>query len=217
MHITCVKESTWEACLLMKNGKSQNSRSEISLDERALRHLEKSGATTVKELFAGLRVEVPSLTKAEVTDIVWLLAAQDKVDMQEPLPKSFIDFLRTWQENLRFYASLGVSFVTILIINFTPPELPLLVLRWALGSVFVFFIPGYVTLQGLYPGDRRIDRGERIALSVALSLVLVMLVGLLLNYTPWGIRLTPILISLTILTVGLAAMALTRRYRSRTS
>jgi len=201
----------------MKNGKSQNSRSEISLDERALRYLEKSGATTVEELYTGLRIGAPLLTKAEVTDIVWLLAAQDKINLQDAPPKSLVDFLRTWQENWWFYASLGISFATILVIYFTPPELPFLALRWALGSAFVLFIPGYVTLQGLYPRDRTIDSAERIALSVPVSLVLVMLVGLLLNYTPEGIRLTPILISLTILTVGLAAMALTRRYTSRTS
>jgi len=200
----------------MKNGKSQNFRSEIGLDERALRCLEKSHATTVEELFAGLRIEVPSLTKAAVTDIVWLLAAQDKVSLQEALPKSFVDFLRTWQENLWFYASLGISFVTILVVYFTTPELPLLVLRWAFGSVLAFFIPGYEALQGLYPEDRTIDCAERIALSVAVSVVLVMLVGLLLNYAPWGIGLTPILIALTILTVGLAVMALVRRYTSRT-
>jgi uncharacterized membrane protein len=38
-------------------------------------------------------------------------------------------------------------------------------------------------------------------------------VGLLLNYTPWGIRLNPIVVSLTILTVGLAMVALAREYR----
>lgn len=204
-----------EACLLMKSGKSQNSRSEIGIDERALRYLEEFGATTVEELYTGLRAGVPSLTKAEVTDLVWFLAAQDKVNLQEAPPKSFIDFLRAWQENFWFYASLGVSFVTILVIYLTPPEFPFLVLRWAFGSVLVFFIPGYLALQGLYLGDRTIDSAERIALSVAVSLVLVMLVGLLLNYTPSGIRLTQILISLTILTAGLAAMGLTRRYRSR--
>jgi hypothetical protein len=201
----------------MENGKSQDSRSEIGLDERVLRYLEESGATTVEELFAGLRSEAQWLTKAEVTDVLWLLAAQDKINLQDAPPRSFVDFLRTWQENLWFYASLGVPLATILMIYLTPPELPFLVLRWALGSAFVFFIPGYVTLQGLYLGDRAIDGAERIALSVAVSFVLVMLVGLLLNYTPWGIRLTPIVISLTILTVVLAAMALTRRYTFRTS
>jgi len=45
---------------------------------------------------------------------------------------------------------------------------------------------------------------------------LVPLVGLLLNYTPWGIRLNPIVASLTILAVGLAMVALAREYRLST-
>jgi uncharacterized membrane protein len=39
------------------------------------------------------------------------------------------------------------------------------------------------------------------------------LIGLLLNYTPWGIRLTPIVISLIIFTIGLSLVALGREYR----
>ena len=201
----------------MKNGRSQNSRSEVGLDERVLTYLEESGATTVDQLYAGIRNEIPWLTKAEVTDIVRLLAAQDRINLQVTPSKSFVGFLTTWQENLWFYASLCVPFGTILVINFTPPQFPFLVVRWALGSVLIFFIPGYVTLKGLYLGDRGIDGSERLALSVAVSLVLVMLVGLFLNYTPWGIRLAPIIVALTILTVGLATMALIRRYMSRTS
>ena len=53
---------------------------------------------------------------------------------------------------------------------------------------------------------------ERVALSIGLSLALVPLVGLLLNYTPWGITLTPIMISLAFLSEGLAFAALVRKY-----
>ena len=86
-------------------------------------------------------------------------------------------------------------------------------IRWVLGSLFVLFIPGYVTVEALFPKGRELDTIERFALSVGLSLALVPLVGLLLNYTPWGIRLNPIVLSLTLLTVGLAMVALAREYR----
>jgi len=91
--------------------------------------------------------------------------------------------------------------------------LPLVAIRWVLGSLFVLFIPGYVTVEALFPKGRELDTIERFALSVGLSLALVPLVGLLLNYTPWGIRLNPIVVSLTLLTVGLAVVALAREYR----
>jgi uncharacterized membrane protein len=47
-----------------------------------------------------------------------------------------------------------------------------------------------------------------------MSLALVPLVGLLLNYTPWGIRLTPITLSLTALTLTFATAAVIREYQS---
>ena len=45
--------------------------------------------------------------------------------------------------------------------------------------------------------SKEIDDSERAALSIGMSLALVPLVGLLLNYTPWGIKLEPILYSVT--------------------
>ena len=53
---------------------------------------------------------------------------------------------------------------------------------------------------------------ERLALSIGLSLAVVPLIGLVLNYTPWGIRLTPVSISLAIFTEAMATIALRRKY-----
>lgn len=56
---------------------------------------------------------------------------------------------------------------------------------------------------------RTIDWTERIALSFGLSIAIVSLLGLLLNLTPWGIRLESIVVILLVFTVlvGLAALA----------
>jgi len=48
-------------------------------------------------------------------------------------------------------------------------------------------------------------------LSFGLSIAIVPLLGLALNYTPFGIRLSPVLIVLSIFTVSLAAGAYLRR------
>ena len=50
--------------------------------------------------------------------------------------------------------------------------------------------------------DRGIDIVERIALSFGLSIAVVPLIGLGLNYTPWGIRLEPILICIFLFIIG---------------
>jgi uncharacterized membrane protein len=185
------------------------------LDEQALRYLERNATASVQELHDALSVGNPSLTQAETVDLVWRLADQEKVSLEDvpPSTKSLAEYLRLWERNLWLYGSLLVSLATILVIYALPSEFPFVPLRWIIGSVFVLFIPGYVTVEALFPKGRELDSIERFALSVGLSLALVPLVGLLLNYTPWGIRLTPIVISLTILTVGLAVIALARQYR----
>ncbi len=83
--------------------------------------------------------------------------------------------------------------------------LDLQVARVVLGLPFILFIPGYVLVFALFPG-RGISTIERVALSFGLSIAVVPLVGLVLNYTPWGIRLEPILISLVVLVFVLSAI-----------
>ena len=57
------------------------------------------------------------------------------------------------------------------------------------------------------------DEIERFSLSIGLSIAIVPLLGLALNYTPWGIRLYPIITSLFILTLLLSIASNYRRAR----
>ncbi|MGC9050871.1 DUF1616 domain-containing protein [Pyrobaculum sp.] len=90
---------------------------------------------------------------------------------------------------------------------------PLVYLRYVLGAFFVLFLPGYVLVEALYPRGDELSPLERLALSIGLSLAVVPLVGLLLNYTPFGIRLAPVTASLAVMTLALAIYATYRRYR----
>src|SRR5659263_694396 len=75
------------------------------------------------------------------------------------------------------------------------PGLSESVLRNILGLPLVLFLPGYALIAALFPAKSDLDGIERTALSFGLSIAVVPLMGLGLNYTPWGIRLLPILIS----------------------
>jgi len=198
----------------LKHKEIEYPREVTSLDEQASSYLKKNGAMSVAQLYDALRVRNPSLTEVEVTDLVWRLVegGQAVVEDTPPATRSLRQYLRIWERNLWFYASAAISLVTVLVIYTLPTEYPLVVVRWVLGSVFVLFLPGYVTVEALFPKGRDLDGIERFALSVGLNLALVPLVGLLLNYTPWGIRLTPIVISLTILTLGLGGVGVGRQY-----
>jgi uncharacterized membrane protein len=86
-------------------------------------------------------------------------------------------------------------------------------LRILFGIPLVLFIPGYALIAALFPAAKDIDLIERVALSFGLSIALVPLTGLVLNYTPFGIRLDPIVICLSVLTIVLCLAAQYRRIR----
>ena len=88
------------------------------------------------------------------------------------------------------------------------------IIRKALGLAFVLFFPGYVFVNALFPNRKELDNLERLALSFGLSIAIVPLIGLALNFTPWGIRLIPILISLTVVNVLFALLAIYRREKA---
>ena len=75
----------------------------------------------------------------------------------------------------------------------------------------VLFVPGYTLIAALFPKKCDLDGIERLALSFGLSIAVVPLIGLGLNYTPWGIRLTPVVISLAIFVLLMAGAAHYRR------
>ena len=76
---------------------------------------------------------------------------------------------------------------------------------------FILFVPGYLLIAALFPADEDLDWIERIALSFGLSIAVVPLIGLGLNYTPWGIRLDPIVTALVIFAIVMAGIAAYRR------
>ena len=87
------------------------------------------------------------------------------------------------------------------------------VLRIIFGLCLVLFFPGYTLLSALFPRKGALSGIERTALSFGLSLAVVPLIGLILNYTPWGIRLYPILISITLFILVTSAVAWRRQSR----
>jgi uncharacterized membrane protein len=100
-----------------------------------------------------------------------------------------------------------ISVALIVVTALVPDSL----IRTILGLPFVLFFPGYSLISALYPEKTALGRMERLALSIGLSLAVVPLIGLGLNYTPWGIRLVPIIISLTLFTASLSLLAIYRR------
>lgn len=106
--------------------------------------------------------------------------------------------------------------------------------QFVFGAVLLFFLPGYAAVAGLFPNrrpdDARLDTGgrwsrrrsiregtiglaERTALSVGTSVTLLVLVGLLLAASPWGLSLRPLVSVLTGVVVLGTLVAIVRRRR----
>ena len=85
----------------------------------------------------------------------------------------------------------SILFIYVPFLNETP-------VRVLLSLPIILFIPGYILIAALFPQKNELDLIERITLSFGLSIAVVPLIGLGLNYTPWGIRLDPIVTSLSI-------------------
>ena len=90
---------------------------------------------------------------------------------------------------------------------------PFNILRIVLGFPFVLFFPGYALMVALYP--RRVGMGgiQRAALSLGLSIAVVPLILLILNYIPWGIRLESMLYSIASFILIMSIIAWFRQKR----
>ena len=83
--------------------------------------------------------------------------------------------------------------------------------RIVLGLPFLLFFPGYILVAALFPRRTDLDVIKRVSLSFLLSIAVAALIGLVLNYTSWGIRLYPILISISIFVLIASGIAWYRR------
>jgi hypothetical protein len=142
---------------------------------------------------------------------LYSLVELGKVQLIEPdTPQGLFDYLKrpygAW-----FSAIILFVVLTLCSIFLIPQYPPYIYIRYISGALFVLYLPGYALIEALYSKADELDQLERLALSIGLSLALVPLVGLVLNYTPWGIRLVPILISLIALTVALSVVAAHRK------
>ena len=117
--------------------------------------------------------------------------------------------MRTYLDLLLF---LGITLLTAILVSALPEwQSPV---RVALGLVVVLAAPGYALMSALFPRSDDIDGVERLALTLGLSIAATPLVGLVLNATPWGIRLVPMAVGLTLFTALFTALAAWRRRRA---
>lgn len=171
---------------------------------------------TVTELFSLVQKYDPGVSREDLAEALRKIKDEDKIILEMPPPsvKSFREYIMLREWNAWYAYVVLVCTLTLIAIYLIPSIYPYVALRWVAGSIFVLFIPGYVTVQALFPRGRDLDEIERVALSIGLSLAITPLIGLLLNYLPWGIRLDPIVTSLSLYSLGIGLIGSWRGYHS---
>jgi uncharacterized membrane protein len=114
---------------------------------------------------------------------------------------------RQTSKDLLLVAGL-VLFIDILVLV---PALNGSFLRTYLGILLVLFLPGYALTGAIFPAKKDIEGIERAVISLGLSIAIVPIMGLVLNYTIWGIQEITLLTSLSIFILLMCAIAYHRR------
>jgi hypothetical protein len=197
--------------------------SEDELEQYIIQTVKEWKPETVNQLVIFIKGKYP-LPDQKILNHIQKLQEKEKIHLKPPQtqpPQSFTAYIGSSQAAW-YWTTVILTAATILIV-FTVPEdaYPLAYSRNILGTIFVLWLPGYAFIKALFPqklpiktSDKNLDTIERIALGIGMSIALVPIVGLLLNYTPWGIRLTPITLSLTGLTLTFATAAIIRQHQT---
>ena len=106
---------------------------------------------------------------------------------------------------------LGLALAALIVASV--PPFSATVARPIIGAITVLFIPGYTFIAALFPQKTTLGNGIRFALSFGVSIVIVPLLEIALNYTRWGIRLGPTLVALVVFTLVCVIVASVRRHR----
>jgi len=173
--------------------------------------LEKSAtkAIPLARLVKELTNELP-YNSDRIVSIVLGLQVGKKIVVREPVPyRRFMDYLLSpisfwfWELSGATMASLGFIFASSGLALF---------LRYIFGSILVLFLPGYAFVGFIYFKRDDLDYLTRASVSFVMSLALTTLVGLALNFTPFGITLFAVALSLSAVTIGLLLLTSFRRY-----
>ena len=118
----------------------------------------------------------------------------------------------------------------------SPGAIAVRIVSVGLGLAFLLFLPGYAVVSVLFPGHEPaveqldqegepvaprfqfrsregIDALERVTLAVGVSAVITPVTALALNFTPWGIRVVPLVVALAGITLAAAFLAAFVRWR----
>jgi len=195
-----------------------NQKNKDRLEQILIKLVKEKKPANVQQLVDLTRLETTFISEQKIMQHILRLQNQGKLKLKEPSirpPLKFSTYLKTREATWYWIIIILATAAALTVFIFQENTPPLIYIRYMLGAIFVVFLPGYSLIKALFP-EKELDNIERAALSIGISLAIVPITGLILNYTPWGIRTVPITLSLLALTTILATAAIMRKYQKTT-
>ncbi len=162
------------------------------------------GRYRLKDLVRKLKNDL-KISEKEAIEKVYSMYTRSDIDTM-PMARDFVDYLRTSIAK-KYMIIITISIIGLLFINLNV----FYVLRAMFGILLLFYLPGYSLLESLHIS---VSSGlEKIILSISLSITLLLFIGLLLNYSPWGLNILPLTATITAIIILLVIAALFRNYK----
>ena len=204
---------------------SKNQDFNDSIEDLIIKTINEQNPQKTSQL-VGLIKKTTNLSENEIIEVLNQLKAENKIhfNIKSEDSISFGTYLFSFK-SAWYWTIIAVALVTTLTVFTIPQDLyPLAYVRNVLGVIFVLFLPGYAFVKAVFQkkvpfktSSESFDNIERLVLSIALSIALTPMVGLILYYTPAGISLTPITLSLLVLTAVFATAAIAREYHTKSA
>ena len=167
------------------------------LSKLILETIEKEEPKNVETLVKVICERNSAFSKASVIKHVKHLEQEGEISLvDEAVPKKV----------LRLWIVVSLTVITNILVFWISEQSVFLPLRLVAGYLFCFFIPGYCTINLMF-SKKELDIGEKAILSVAVSLAIIPLVGLLVNFATGSLALPSIMLSLSTLVLALTIAA----------
>jgi hypothetical protein len=166
---------------------------------------------TVRELAAMVEAGNPKFSEEMILKQIRLMAESGQLVLAQPPSRSFPHFWVDFDSNLDFWLIIFLStlgFFTVLV----PLVFPWTVVRLLFVLPVMFYFPGHSLLQ-ILAYRPRLTLLERVLLEFASSIVIIMLLGLVLNFSLLGFYALP---SVSIIILANLILGFIASYRTYT-
>lgn len=186
------------------------------VDQYILKVVRKQRPKDVRQLVKAVQKKF-SMSEEKILENILRLQSEGKLTLTESwetVSQRFSRYIFSKQAYWYWTTVLIAAITTTLVFTISEDSYPIAYARYLFGAIFVLWVPGYSFIKALFP-TREVDNIERVALSIGISVALVSIAGIFLSCTPFGVRLTSVMISLLTLAITFATLAVVREHQTK--